>query len=66
MAIQTTEGAEHPVTMITCAPGEKVGLCRCWESKKFPFCDGSHRQTAGKGPAVIVVPEAAKPEEKSA
>jgi CDGSH-type Zn-finger protein len=25
-------------------PGEKVALCRCWQSKKFPYCDGAHRQ----------------------
>ena len=24
--------------------GEKrIALCRCWQSKKFPYCDGSHR-----------------------
>ncbi|XP_030058961.1 CDGSH iron-sulfur domain-containing protein 1 [Microcaecilia unicolor] len=22
--------------------GEKAVYCRCWRSKKFPFCDGSH------------------------
>uniref|UniRef100_A0A8C4RK99 CDGSH iron sulfur domain 1 n=1 Tax=Erpetoichthys calabaricus TaxID=27687 RepID=A0A8C4RK99_ERPCA len=22
--------------------GEKTVYCRCWRSKKFPFCDGSH------------------------
>lgn len=22
--------------------GETVALCRCWQSKNFPFCDGSH------------------------
>ncbi|KAK3726285.1 hypothetical protein QZH41_012713 [Actinostola sp. cb2023] len=22
--------------------GEKGVFCRCWRSKKFPFCDGSH------------------------
>lgn len=22
--------------------GDKVVLCRCWKSKKFPYCDGSH------------------------
>jgi len=23
---------------------EKIIFCRCWKSKKFPFCDGSHRK----------------------
>ncbi|XP_068710541.1 CDGSH iron-sulfur domain-containing protein 2 homolog A-like [Montipora capricornis] len=22
--------------------GDKTVYCRCWKSKKFPFCDGSH------------------------
>uniref|UniRef100_A0A0N4Z1T9 ZnF_CDGSH domain-containing protein n=1 Tax=Parastrongyloides trichosuri TaxID=131310 RepID=A0A0N4Z1T9_PARTI len=24
--------------------GEKVSLCRCWKSEKFPYCDGSHNK----------------------
>jgi CDGSH-type Zn-finger protein len=27
-----------------CFKGEKMAFCRCWQSKKFPFCDGSHRE----------------------
>jgi len=23
---------------------EKVSYCRCWKSKKFPYCDGSHNK----------------------
>lgn len=22
--------------------GNKVAYCRCWRSKKFPYCDGAH------------------------
>ncbi|XP_046359402.1 CDGSH iron-sulfur domain-containing protein 2 homolog B-like [Haliotis rufescens] len=24
--------------------GDKVSYCRCWRSKKFPLCDGSHNK----------------------
>ncbi|XP_052773847.1 CDGSH iron-sulfur domain-containing protein 2 homolog B-like isoform X2 [Mya arenaria] len=24
--------------------GDKVSYCRCWRSKKFPICDGSHNK----------------------
>lgn len=34
-------------------------LCRCWESKKFPLCDGAHRAHNERnqdniGPAIVV------------
>lgn len=33
---------------------EKVALCRCWQSKKFPYCDGSHRELdLHKGPVTV-------------
>ena len=38
--------------------GEKIFLCRCYGSKNFPFCDGSHNQSHHNvGPAVIEVKE---------
>lgn len=38
--------------------GEKVAYCRCWKSKKFPYCDGAHskhNQETGDnvGPVVL-------------
>merc|ERR1719337_24686 len=38
--------------------GDKGVFCRCWKSKKFPYCDGSHNkhnQVTGDnvGPLII-------------
>uniref|UniRef100_A0AC34GSR2 CDGSH iron-sulfur domain-containing protein 2 homologue n=1 Tax=Panagrolaimus sp. ES5 TaxID=591445 RepID=A0AC34GSR2_9BILA len=38
--------------------GEKKAFCRCWKSKKFPYCDGSHtahnRETGDNvGPLIV-------------
>ncbi len=41
--------------------GEKVALCRCFASKEFPFCDGSHKQQPGKVAPVIVSAPAVEP-----
>ena len=57
MADTQTQGTDHPVTTVKLEPGEKVALCRCFASNKFPFCDGSHKEHPGRGPAVV---EAAK------
>jgi CDGSH-type Zn-finger protein len=44
-------------TEIQLDPGEDVAICRCYTSKKFPFCDGSHRQQPGKvAPAIVRAP----------
>ncbi|KAI4874271.1 hypothetical protein NFI96_028450, partial [Prochilodus magdalenae] len=43
--------------------GDKVVYCRCWRSKKFPYCDGAHakhNQETGDnvGPLIIKRKEA--------
>lgn len=41
-------------TTVTMRRGEVISLCRCWQSKNFPLCDGSHKQCEDeKGPLVI-------------
>lgn len=50
------------VSNVTLNPGEKVILCRCWLSSKFPYCDGSHgkhNKATGDnlGPVVVTVPQ---------
>ena len=50
---------EHPERcQLNLEPNEKIALCRCWQSKKFPYCDGSHRAWNQEhndqlGPAII-------------
>ncbi len=53
MAEAQTQAGEHPVTQVKLAPGEKVALCRCFQSKRFPFCDGTHKEHPGKGPVIV-------------
>ncbi len=55
MIQHTTQGETHPLTTVKMTPDEKVALCRCFASKKFPFCDGSHKQHPGKGPVIVEV-----------
>jgi hypothetical protein len=45
----------------TVVSGEKCVVCRCWQSSKFPLCDGSHvkhNKATGDnlGPAIIAGP----------
>lgn len=41
----------------------RIRICRCWQSKKFPFCDDTHRQMveAGDnvGPMILVYKKSA-------
>ena len=50
-------------------PG-RYSFCRCWESEKFPFCDGRHRghneqNCDNLGPIVVVIPEKSDTEKKN-
>ncbi len=55
MAEFATKDTEHPKTRVKLRPGETIALCRCFGSKKFPECDGTHRQIHGRGPAIVQV-----------
>ncbi len=48
----------------TVPAGNTIALCRCWQSAKFPYCDGTHRKINAEigdsvGPAIIKAGEAA-------
>jgi CDGSH-type Zn-finger protein len=43
---------------LTIKAGERLALCRCWQSKTFPLCDGAHRavneeQGCCLGPVIV-------------
>lgn len=62
MAEHTTEDRDgHPRTTVNLEPGERVALCRCFGSQKFPFCDGAHRQHPDKGPVIVQAASSAEP-----
>lgn len=42
--------------MLDLKAGERVLICNCGESKKPPYCDGSHAGT-GCGPEIVVPDE---------
>lgn len=51
----TKKQGGHIRTTVTMRDGEVIALCRCWQSKSFPLCDGSHKYTEDdKGPVVIL------------
>lgn len=54
--------SDKVVHNIALNPGEKCVICRCWQSAKFPLCDGAHakhNKLTGDniGPVVITVPK---------
>ena len=32
--------------------GKTVAFCRCWQSDKFPYCDGTHKKLNAEGDKV--------------
>jgi CDGSH-type Zn-finger protein len=55
----TEERNGHPRTTVRLQPGERIALCRCFGSKQFPFCDGTHREHPGRGPVIVEAPAVA-------
>eukprot|EP00438_Fugacium_kawagutii_P013929 Skav214305 [mRNA] locus=scaffold4513:7866:17993:+ [translate_table: standard] len=49
----------HLIQYATLGEAKDIKICRCWQSKKFPYCDGSHKvlNEAGDivGPFVVKV-----------
>lgn len=55
MAINSSHPERDSVTLTD----GKIALCRCWQSKRFPYCDGSHREyneqhSDSLGPIIVV------------
>ncbi|MDX9992668.1 MAG: CDGSH iron-sulfur domain-containing protein [Anaerolineales bacterium] len=60
----TQERNGHLRTDVKLASGETVALCRCFGSKKFPFCDGTHQTLdSTAGPVIVSAPKEDKPAE---
>lgn len=57
MAEIETRNPDHPKTEVHLESGETIALCRCFASKQFPLCDGTHREHPGKGPAIVSAPK---------
>jgi CDGSH-type Zn-finger protein len=57
---ETVEKGGHIRHIVKIQPGERVHLCRCYGSKTFPFCDGTHKEIhSNVGPVIIeiILPE---------
>ena len=58
--ITSAEKNGHIRHMVTLEPDEKIMLCRCYKSEKFPICDLSHAQCEGEvGPVIVQVAKSA-------
>jgi CDGSH-type Zn-finger protein len=60
----TQERKGHLRTEVKLENGETVALCRCFGSKKFPFCDGTHQTLdSTAGPVIVSAPKEEKQDE---
>lgn len=44
--------------------GNKAVFCRCWRSKKFPYCDGSHtahNESNGDNVGPLIIQDSKRP-----
>ena len=54
--ITSAEKNGHIRHTVTIKPDEKIMLCRCYKSEKFPLCDLSHAKCEGEvGPVIVQV-----------
>lgn len=52
--ITSAEKNGHIRHTVKIQPGEKVMLCRCYRSEKFPICDISHAKCQDElGPVIV-------------
>lgn len=64
MAKHSTQEIDgRPRTVVELEPGERIALCRCFKSTKFPFCDGTHKEYQGVGPVIVQAPGEKKEQE---
>uniref|UniRef100_A0A0G4FDE8 Iron-binding zinc finger CDGSH type domain-containing protein n=1 Tax=Chromera velia CCMP2878 TaxID=1169474 RepID=A0A0G4FDE8_9ALVE len=42
----------HTVVELLPTARKRIPFCRCWQSKKFPYCDGAHRELEKVGDPV--------------
>lgn len=62
----TEERNGHLRTEVKLGVGEKVALCRCFQSGDFPFCDGTHKTLDSKvGPAIVSAPKDEKKDDQA-
>ena len=58
--ITTAEKNGHIRHTVTLETDEKIMLCRCYKSEKFPLCDISHAKCEGEvGPVIVQVAQTA-------